>query len=173
MRFLCVKGKGATSRSFSITSFSHIAIEECHDLTARAKIIRRECRCAGSLGHFFAHRPKSGIIIVSCFTHIGKRIASAHRRRICIAIEECHGLPACTGIVGRKRRFTDLNKKWRHICQSRVRLHSSFQSDNLLVEHYELFLHHHVFVVVPEEPVLESAVFPNLIEEVRQGIPPE
>ena len=68
---------------------------------------------------------------------------------------------------------TDLNKKWRHICQSRVRLHSSFQSDNLLVEHYELFLHHHVFVVVPEEPVLESAVFPNLIEELRQGIPPE
>lgn len=44
--------------------------------------------------------------------------------------------------------------------------------DNLLVQHYELFLHHHVFVVVSEEPVLESAALPNLIV-VRQSIPPE
>ena len=60
-----------------------------------------------------------------------------------------------------------------HIGQSLVRLHSSFQSDDLFIEHYELFLHHHVFVVVSEEPVLESAALSNLIEEVRQGIPPE
>ena len=53
-----------------------------------------------------------------------------------------------------------------------MRLHSSFQSDNLIIEHYELFLHHHVFVVVSEEPVLESAALPNLIV-VRQSIPPE
>ena len=45
-----------------------------------------------------------------------------------------------------------------------------FQSDNLLIEHYELFLYHHVFVVVSEEPVLESALLSNLIEEVCQGI---
>ena len=60
-----------------------------------------------------------------------------------------------------------------HIGQSLVRLHSSFQSDDLFIEHYELFLHHHVFMVVSEEPVLESAALSNLIEEVRQGIPPE
>lgn len=54
-----------------------------------------------------------------------------------------------------------------------VCLHSSFQSDNLLIEHYELFLYHHVFVVVSEEPVLESAVILNLIQEVCQGIPLE
>lgn len=63
-----------------------------------------------------------------------------------------------------------LNRKWRHISQSPVRLHSSFQSDNLIIEHYELFLHHHVLMVMPEEPVLESAAFPNLIEEVCQRI---
>lgn len=54
-----------------------------------------------------------------------------------------------------------------------VRLHSSFQSDNLLIEHYELFLYHHVFVVVFEKPVLESASLSNLIEKVCQGIPSE
>ena len=43
-------------------------------------------------------------------------------------------------------------------------------SDDLFIEHYELFLHHHVLVVVPEEPVLESAATSNRIEEVRQGI---
>ena len=52
-----------------------------------------------------------------------------------------------------------------------MRLHSSFQSDNLIIEHYELFLHHHVLMVMPEEPVLESAAFPNLIEEVCQCVP--
>ena len=52
-------------------------------------------------------------------------------------------------------------------------LHSSFQPDNLLIEHYELFLYHHVFVVVPEEPVFEPASLANLIEKVCQGIPLE
>ena len=52
-----------------------------------------------------------------------------------------------------------------------MRLHSSFQSDNLIIEHYELFLYHHVFVVVSEKPVLESASLSNLIEKVCQGIP--
>ena len=52
-------------------------------------------------------------------------------------------------------------------------LYSSLQSDNLFIEHYELFLHHHVFVVVSKEPVLESAALSNLIEEICQGIPPE
>ena len=51
-----------------------------------------------------------------------------------------------------------------------MRLHSSFQSDNLIIEHYELFLYHHVLMVMPEEPVLESAAFLNLIEEVCQRI---
>ena len=50
---------------------------------------------------------------------------------------------------------------------------SSFQSDNLIIEHYELFLYHHVFVVVSEKPVLESASLSNLIEKVCQGIPLE
>ena len=50
---------------------------------------------------------------------------------------------------------------------------SSFQSDNLIIEHYELFLYHHVFVVVSEKPVLESASLSNLIEKVCQGIPSE
>lgn len=54
-----------------------------------------------------------------------------------------------------------------------MRLHSSFQSDNLIIEHYELFLYHHVFVVVSEKPVLESASLSNLIEKVCQGIPLE
>ena len=54
-----------------------------------------------------------------------------------------------------------------------MRLHSSFQSDNLLIEHYELFRYHHVFVVVSEKPVLESASLSNLIEKVCQGIPLE
>ena len=54
-----------------------------------------------------------------------------------------------------------------------MRLHSSFQSDNLIIEHYELFLYHHVFVVVSEKPVLESAALLTLIEEICQGIPPE
>ena len=36
-----------------------------------------------------------------------------------------------------------------------MRLHSSFQSDNLIIEHYELFLYHHVFVVVSEKPVYD------------------
>ena len=31
-------------------------------------------------------------------------------------------------------------------------------------------MQHHVFMVVPEEPVLEFAAFPNLIEEVCQRI---
>ena len=52
-----------------------------------------------------------------------------------------------------------------------MRLHSSFQSDNLLIEHYELFRYHHVFVVVSEKPVFEAAAFPNFIKEVRQDIP--
>lgn len=65
---------------------------------------------------------------------------------------------------------TYLNRKWRHISQSPVRLHSSFQSDNLIIEHYELFLYHHVFVVVSEKPVLESASLSNLIEKVCQRI---
>ena len=51
-----------------------------------------------------------------------------------------------------------------------MRLHSSFQSDNLIIEHYELFLYHHVFVVVSEKPVLESASLSNLIEKVCQRI---
>ena len=54
-----------------------------------------------------------------------------------------------------------------------MRLHSSFQSDNLLIEHYKLFRYHHVFVVVSEKPVLESASLSNLIEKVCQGIPLE
>ena len=54
-----------------------------------------------------------------------------------------------------------------------MRLHSAFQSDNLLIEHYELFRYHHVFVVVSEKPVLESASLSNLIEKVCQGIPLE
>lgn len=54
-----------------------------------------------------------------------------------------------------------------------MRLHSSFQSDNPIIEHYELFLYHHVFVVVSEKPVLESASLSNLIKKVCQGIPLE
>ena len=42
-----------------------------------------------------------------------------------------------------------------------------------LLQHDELFLHHHVLVVVPEEQALESAELSNLIKEVRQGIPIE
>ena len=48
-----------------------------------------------------------------------------------------------------------------------------FQPDDLLIEHYELFLHHHVFVVVSGEPVLQSAALLNLTEEGRYGIPLE
>ena len=51
-----------------------------------------------------------------------------------------------------------------------MRLHSSFQSDNLIIEHYELFLYRHVFVVVSEKPVLKSASLSNLIEKVCQRI---
>ena len=76
-------------------------------------------------------------------------------------------LPFCNS----NPQHLDLNKKWRHIGQSPVCLHSSFQSDNLLVEHYELFLHHHVFVVVSEEPVFEPTAFPDFIEKVCQRIP--
>ena len=52
-----------------------------------------------------------------------------------------------------------------------MRLHSSFQSDNLLIEHYELFLYHHVFVVVSEKPVFEAAALSDFIEEVCQCVP--
>ena len=52
-----------------------------------------------------------------------------------------------------------------------MRLHSSFQSDNLLIEHYELFRYHHVFVVVSEKPVFEAAAFSDFIEEVCQCVP--
>lgn len=52
-----------------------------------------------------------------------------------------------------------------------MRLHSSFQSDDLLIEHYELFRYHHVFVVVSEKPVFEAAAFSDFIEEVCQCVP--
>lgn len=52
-----------------------------------------------------------------------------------------------------------------------VCLRSLFQSHDPLVQHHELLPHHHVFVVVLEESVLEPASCPILVEEVGQNIP--
>ena len=52
-----------------------------------------------------------------------------------------------------------------------VCLCSLLQSDDPLVQHHELLPYHHVFVVMPEEPVLEPALCPILVEEVGQNIP--
>ena len=46
-----------------------------------------------------------------------------------------------------------------------------FQPYDLLIQHDKSFFHHHVLMVVSEEPVFETAAFPNFIEKVRQGIP--
>ena len=50
-------------------------------------------------------------------------------------------------------------------------LHALFQPYDLLIQHHKFLFHHHVFMVVSEEPVFETAAFPNFIEKVRQGIP--
>lgn len=46
----------------------------------------------------------------------------------------------------------------------------SFQFYDLLIQHGVFFLHHHVVMVVTEEPVAEPAPLPNLIEEVGQRV---
>ena len=46
-----------------------------------------------------------------------------------------------------------------------------FQPYDSLIQHHKFLFHHHVFMVVSEEPVFETAAFPNFIEKVRQGIP--
>ena len=51
--------------------------------------------------------------------------------------------------------------------------HSLFQPYDLLIQHHKFLFHHHVFMVVPEEPVFELASLSNLIEKVCQGIPLE
>ena len=52
-----------------------------------------------------------------------------------------------------------------------MRLHSSFQSDNLLIEHYELFLYHHVFVVVSEKPARVQELADLDIESLHLDVP--
>ena len=51
------------------------------------------------------------------------------------------------------------------------RLFLLFQADDLLMQHHKFLLHNHILMVVPEEPVFETAAFPDVIEKVRQSIP--
>ena len=50
-------------------------------------------------------------------------------------------------------------------------LHALFQPYDLLIQHHKFLFHHHVFMVVSEEPVFELTAFPDFIEKVRQRIP--
>ena len=53
----------------------------------------------------------------------------------------------------------------------RMYLYPLFQPYDSLIQHHKFLFHHHVLMVVSEEPVFETAAFPNFIEIVRQGIP--
>ena len=78
-----------------------------------------------------------------------------------MALLRCFFLVQITAKIA--NRGTPIN---RSVC-----LHSLFQPHDLLMQPHKFLLRHHVFMVVSEEPVFETAAFPNFIEKVRQGIP--
>lgn len=80
-----------------------VAIQECHDLCARAGILRAEFRRAHTVRNAVLHGPQNGAAVIRASAHVGKRIARAGRRGLAlVAPEERDDLRTGAGIVRAK-----------------------------------------------------------------------
>ena len=65
-----------------------VAIQECHDLCARAGILRAEFRRTHTVRNAVLHGPQNGAAVIRASTHVGKRIARAGRRGLALVAPE-------------------------------------------------------------------------------------